>query len=143
MSNETTTTTLNELTYAVTCVRWGAYEEVPASGTKIVTDFYLAPLDVRRVEERKRMREGFGRFARVMEEVWRCLLQRERQAQLLERYTARQRMDGLYGGMKWDPRTSDGVLRAEMSAEWSRRVREGVKALPPTGPRVYCQTEED
>lgn len=29
------------------------------------------------------------------------------------------------------------------SEEWSRRVREGVKALPKPGPVVTCQSEED
>jgi len=139
MSNETTTTTLSDVLFRT--YRVGYAEEVPASGTKIVTDFYLAPMDMRLIEERNRMRIGFGRFARVMEEVWRCLLQEERKRQLMARYQAAQRLDTTGARMLW--RGTDLALRAEMSAEWSRRVRAGVKALPPTGPRVYCQSEED
>jgi hypothetical protein len=36
----------------------------------------------------------------------------------------------------------DPSVRASMSAEWSRRVRDGVKAIV-TGPLVYCQSEEE
>lgn len=34
-------------------------------------------------------------------------------------------------------------VKARQSAEWSRRVREGVRALPPPGPRVYCQGDDE
>lgn len=35
------------------------------------------------------------------------------------------------------------ATRSAVSAEWSRRVREGVAKLQPPGPRVYCASEED
>jgi len=34
-------------------------------------------------------------------------------------------------------------MRERMSAAWTAEVRKRVKALPPPGPRVYCQPDDD
>jgi len=93
--------------------------------------------------ERLMRRIAWGRFARIMEEIWRCLLQEERRERLIERYRAAQNFDSLGMRMDWRHASIERDLKCEASAEWSRRVREGVKRLPDPGPRVYCESEED
>jgi hypothetical protein len=102
---------------------------------------YIAAVE--RERERVRQRFAWCRFAQIMEHVWRALLQEERKRRLLSRYQAIQRFDSYGVRMDWSRAHTDRVLRHEMSDEWSRRVREGVKAIRPLGPRVYCQSEED